>query len=154
MYGDTAKGLHYHSSSPRPCPTPKLTPIQIDVNKLAALTGYTPGSAGVTLGKIKQKIRALADSVSGVPSIPNTPRKNNKVGTPSSTARKRRIAISDGSVSDTPSKKSKKAGQDKIQQDADDEPLFPDMIAVKKEEDKDHFFGEDSDFILLSGLQG
>lgn len=54
----------------------------------------------------------------------------------------------------TPSKKSKKAGQDEVQEEGDDEQLFPDMVSVKKEEDKDDFFGADNDFVLLSGLQG
>lgn len=42
------------------------------MDKLAALTGYTPGSASGTLSKIKQKIKMVG---SGAPATPLTPKK-------------------------------------------------------------------------------
>jgi len=36
---------------------------QVDTNKLAALAGYTPKSATVTFGRIKQKLKAMTDGV-------------------------------------------------------------------------------------------
>ncbi|KAF1365926.1 hypothetical protein EJ07DRAFT_170669 [Lizonia empirigonia] len=43
---------------------------KIDNNRLAELTGYTPGSASVTLGKIKRKLKLRAVGSTGAPTTP------------------------------------------------------------------------------------
>lgn len=50
-----------------------LTSLQIDFEKLAGLSGYTVGSAKVTFGKVKRKIKALQPGAEG--SIVVTPKK-------------------------------------------------------------------------------
>lgn len=98
---------------------------QVDYNKLAALTGYTPGSASVTFGKIKRKLKAKA---AGPSATPATPKKTaaGKTKTPKSG---KRGAIEEAAPG-TPSKKGKK-GSEPTNDDVEEE--FADF-KVKKEE--------------------
>ena len=78
---------------------------QIDIKKLARLTGYTEGSASVTIGKIKRKLKIHAggDADGGTPT--STPRKA-AAKTPRSTKR----ATKDfDTPQETPSKRRKQA---------------------------------------------
>ena len=75
------------------------------MNKLAALTGYTPGSAGFTMGKIKRKLKnktagisedsPAAKSRSGRPrtaTATSTPKKRGATAAAPASASKRRAA--------------------------------------------------------------
>ncbi|KAJ4326337.1 hypothetical protein N0V94_000012 [Neodidymelliopsis sp. IMI 364377] len=114
------------------------TDPKIDFAKLAALTGYTPGSANVTFGKIKRKLKAKAAATSGVPVAPKTPKKSTTATTPKSG--KRGAAGIDGATADTPSKRSKKVS--KPARDEDDDEEFA-TLKVKKEEIDDIAAGAD-----------
>ncbi|KAI4703173.1 hypothetical protein J4E81_002050 [Alternaria sp. BMP 2799] len=78
---------------------------KVDMNKLAALTGYTPGSAGFTMGKIKRKLKnktagisedsPAAKSRSGRPrtaTATSTPKKRGATAAAPASASKRRAA--------------------------------------------------------------
>ncbi|EFQ91521.1 hypothetical protein PTT_11612 [Pyrenophora teres f. teres 0-1] len=66
---------------------------KIDMNKLASLTGYTPGSATVTFGKIKHKIKLIGDSLSS--SGPAPPKNGHRAkATTTSTPKKRTMPTS------------------------------------------------------------
>jgi hypothetical protein len=106
--------------------------------KLARLTGYTEGSASVTFGKIKRKLKSHTSSLDGgnTNALPtSTPKKNGgpgrgKVGTPGSGAGKKRNADGD----DSPTKKAKatpKKSKKVMDDDDDDEFVTP---KIKKEE--------------------
>jgi hypothetical protein len=81
------------------------------MEKLASLTGYTIGSAGVTFGKIKTKIKLLGESLNA--NGPSTPKRAGNSGrsktasTPSSTPRKRAATT----ASTTPAKRPRKGGR-------------------------------------------
>jgi hypothetical protein len=86
------------------------------MDKLAKLTGYTPGSASVTLGKIKRKMKQHAEGASPI----STPRKS--TGTP-----KKRGAA--GRDDETPRKKAVRVKR----YNSDDDEEFKN-VKVKKEE--------------------
>lgn len=86
------------------------------MDKLAKLTGYTPGSASVTLGKIKRKMKQHAGGASPI----STPRKS--TGTP----KKRGPA---GRDEETPRKKAARVKR----YSSDDDEEFKN-VKVKKEE--------------------
>lgn len=96
--------------------------LQVDCKKLAGLAGYTEGSASVTWGKIRRKLKALGEdriAASGgeVPS-PNKPRASPK---------KRKVKV-DGNDESTPTKKGKKAAMkidpfDDEEEEEEDEPI-------------------------------
>ncbi|KAJ4366655.1 hypothetical protein N0V95_000156 [Ascochyta clinopodiicola] len=115
---------------------------KIDTHKLAQLTGYTPGSASVTLGKIKRKLKNKAAGVTT--SNPATPKRqiNNRGprSTPKSSAK--RGAIEDAAAV-TPSKKGKKTS--KLSANDDDDEEFA-VFNVKKEEAEDIASGADAFF--------
>lgn len=111
---------------------------KMDVNKLGLLTGYTPGSASVTFGKIKQKLKALGDSLSASPPGPITPKKAGGPGgskkgstssTPSKSGTKRAAPTAKG---DTPSKRAKKGGARTPVEDGSEDEL-PEDVYVKTE---------------------
>ncbi|KAF2132106.1 hypothetical protein P153DRAFT_184310 [Dothidotthia symphoricarpi CBS 119687] len=126
---------------------------KIDMTKLASLTGYTTGSASVTFGNIKRKIKLLGESLSS--NGPATPKKTGGPGrskaTPASTStsgRKKKRGAADNGAADTPSKKKKKAAHDYDGDDVDEEFVVP---KVKKEEVQDlalegQFWGQVEDF--------
>jgi cytoskeletal protein RodZ len=134
--------------------------------KLASLTGYTVGSAGVTFGKIKQKIKLLGDAISGTASTttPSTPKKKNNgstakgAATPASSSRKRKNAPAptSDSANATPSKKANKGSAFDFgasaavehNDDNDDEELIDMNMFVKKEEPVDE------EFSFLHGIGG
>ncbi|KAH9863115.1 hypothetical protein IAQ61_009392, partial [Plenodomus lingam] len=129
---------------------------KIDTHKLASLTGYTPGSASVTMGNIKRKLKILGDSLTSK-SGPTTPK---KTVTPKSTAGSKRGAP----ANETPSKRQKSGGRPKQQHSAkddedDDEEMTKteESIKVKKELFEDAMDGgkEDADgaFAMLEGLE-
>lgn len=79
---------------------------QIDIKKLARLTGYTEGSAGVTIGKIKRKLKTHAannDDGDDGTTPASTPKKT-PAKTPKSTGKR---AASTAATQDTPAKKRK-----------------------------------------------
>ncbi|KAH6620452.1 hypothetical protein C7974DRAFT_234414 [Boeremia exigua] len=101
---------------------------KIDYTKLAQLTGYTPGSASVTFGKIKRKLKAKAAGSSavsvtpkkaagGIPKTPKTPKSGKRGAT-------------EDAATGTPSKKGKKASK-AVNDEEEDE--F-DNLPIKKEE--------------------
>ncbi|KAI4653506.1 hypothetical protein J4E93_001272 [Alternaria ventricosa] len=75
--------------------------MAVDMNKLAALTGYTPGSAGFTMGKIKRKLKnktagisedsPAAKSARGRPrtATTSTPKKRGATAAPTSASKRR-----------------------------------------------------------------
>jgi hypothetical protein len=102
------------------------------MNKLASLTGYTPGSASVTFGNIKRKIKLLGDGLAA--DGPATPKKaggpgRGKAGTTPKSTGKRGAGKADGD-GETPSKRAKKTKKTTNDHE-DDEESIP---KVKKEE--------------------
>ncbi|KAF2440713.1 hypothetical protein P171DRAFT_106571 [Karstenula rhodostoma CBS 690.94] len=83
---------------------------KIDIKKLARLTGYTEGSASVTIGKIKRKLKTHGGDAGATPAV--TPKKTPKSG-------KRTAGTT--AVEDTPSKKKKSKGgeNDNVHPDED-----------------------------------
>lgn len=135
MHGNRAQGM-----SPSPnfhCTLqPQLTTPQIDVAKLASLTGYTAGSASVTLGKIKRKLKDHAGQFSA--SNPATPKKSNTgAGVPKTPKSTGKRGAKGAANDESPTKKQntgkkgkgKRAGAD----DDDDEEEFK-VANIKKEE--------------------
>jgi hypothetical protein len=104
------------------------------MDKLAKLTGYTTGSASVTLGKIKRKMKQHAEGASPI----STPRKHT-AGT-----KKRGPA---GRDEETPRKK--KAAK---RYDSDDEEEFK-HVKVKKEERDELLHGAGQYFQQQEGYQ-
>ena len=118
------------------------------MHKLASLTGYTVGSAGVAFGKIKTKIKLLGESLST--DGPTTPKKvggpgrSKATSTPTSTPKKRGPPTS----SSTPAKRARKGARQPTSSpsedvsaaddDGDDDEDFGDLgdkkVKVKKEE--------------------
>ncbi|KAF9699181.1 hypothetical protein EKO04_003192 [Ascochyta lentis] len=119
------------------------TEPKIDTHKLAQLTGYTPGSASVTLGKIKRKLKNRASGITT--STPVTPKRQatSRVprGTPKSSAKR---GATDEAAAGTPSKKGK-ASKLAASDDNDDEEEFA-AFRVKKEEAEDLANGADAFF--------
>jgi hypothetical protein len=106
--------------------------------KLARLTGYTEGSASVTFGKIKRKLKSHTAGLDGANTnaLPtSTPKKTGgpgrgKTGTPGSGAGKKR----NGDGDDSPTKKAKatpKKSKKLVDEDDEDEFVSP---RIKKEE--------------------
>ncbi|KAI4936414.1 hypothetical protein J4E85_001744 [Alternaria conjuncta] len=89
---------------------------KVDMVKLAALTGYTPGSASVTFGNIKRKLKNMAAGASeDSPATPaksrsggrarattatSTPKKRGATAAPSSASKRRAARQPSPSVSD------------------------------------------------------
>ena len=89
------------------------------MNKLALLTGYTPGSASVTFGKIKQKIKLLGDSLSSAG--PAAPKNGNRARHSTSTPKKRSAANMFTTTSSPSAKRFKKGQHEAYANDDDDE---------------------------------
>lgn len=112
------------------------------MNKLAQLTGYTPGSASVTFGNIKRKIKLLGEGVAA--SGPSTPKKaggpgRSKAGaaTPKSSGKRTSAAAGAEGADETPTKRKKavpKKSTRAADSDSDEELAFR---AVKREEVED-----------------
>ncbi|EUC47043.1 hypothetical protein COCMIDRAFT_35346 [Bipolaris oryzae ATCC 44560] len=121
------------------------TQPKIDMAKLGALAGYTPGSASVTFGKIKSKLKLLGESLQDTPGTPSKSTPKKKAATPASTTpRKRKNAalVADA----TPSKKGKMPMREEDDVEDDDEVIKCDVSGVKKEE-------EIEDYGFLSGIE-
>ncbi|KAF3045567.1 hypothetical protein E8E12_009972 [Didymella heteroderae] len=121
------------------------TEPRIDNKKLAELTGYTEGSASVTLGKIKRKLKAKAAGSSGVVDTPRKAAAPRASRTPKSAKR----GASDAAAEGTPTKKVKKASKPANDDDDDDE--FANFSVKKEEVDAintgaDAFFQENADY--------
>jgi len=101
------------------------------------MSQYTPGSANVTFGKIKRKLKAKA---AGAPAVPATPKKATG-GRPKTPKSNKRGATEEPAAAGTPSKKSKKVT--KPQSDDDEEFV---NFTVKKEEISDMNSGADAFF--------
>jgi hypothetical protein len=101
---------------------------------------YTPGSANVTFGKIKRKLKAKAAAASGAPVPPKTPKKNTTTTATTPKSGKRGAVGIDGAVAETPSKRSKKVSKPARNEDDDEEFAAP---KVKKEELHDIAAGAD-----------
>ncbi|KAL1613016.1 hypothetical protein SLS60_001248 [Paraconiothyrium brasiliense] len=102
---------------------------KIDIKKLASLTGYTEGSASVTIGKIKRKLKAHGAGAGGGEnrSTPaSTPKKTTVAKTPKSGKRG-----ADKMFNESPTK-TKKA---KVQQDEEEE------FKIKPEPEVDGEYG-------------
>jgi hypothetical protein len=131
---------------------PSTNSPQIDMNKLAFLTGYTPGSASVTFGNIKRKIKLLGEGLAA--NGPTTPKKASGSGrgkagtTPKSTGK--RGADKDG---ESPTKRAKKgAAMKRSNDESDDEELF--APKVKKEESADITTGANDFYDQLQNASG
>jgi hypothetical protein len=101
--------------------------------KLASLTGYTPGSASVTFGTIKRKIKQLGEGLAAEgPATPKKGARSKPTITPKSTG-KRTATATDANEDESPSKRPKKGSAKKTRDDDDDddEHFVP---RVKKEE--------------------
>ncbi|KAF1934149.1 uncharacterized protein M421DRAFT_302 [Didymella exigua CBS 183.55] len=112
------------------------TEPKINTKKLAELTGYTEGSASVTMGKIKRKLKLKA---AGSSSVVNTPKKAatpHVPRTPKSAKRGAAEAVAGG----TPSKKGRTS---KPANDDDDDEEFG-KFSIKKEEVNDINAGADT----------
>ena len=122
-----------------PLPTIQTDPLipltQIDNKKLAKLTGYTEGSAGVTMGKIKRKLKMAAGETVGTTTTttPNTPRKPTAPKNPKTpkTPKSGKRGAPSSAGDESPTKKSKSAKKS-IPEDDDEE--FNTRVRVKKEE--------------------
>ncbi|KAH7406170.1 hypothetical protein DE146DRAFT_435652 [Phaeosphaeria sp. MPI-PUGE-AT-0046c] len=130
---------------------------KVDMNKLASLTGYTPGSAAFTMGKIKRKLK---NKTLGISASNPTPKKSQ--GRPRSTpslsakrgaAKRAAAATSEDESEPTPSKKTKIGGarKQRIDSDDDDELSGP---RIKKEELADVTYGADHFFDQLQNAVG
>jgi hypothetical protein len=143
-------------SPPSPSP-PTNNPAQIDMTKLTSLTGYTVGSASVTFGRIKSKLKLMGESLSADgPAPPKTTPKGTPKGAAKTTSRAK--ATPNGkrgaAAYSTPSKRQKKAPQPTSSascnaaavDDDDDDEDFSGMgvggAKIKKEEDFDRSFPE------------
>lgn len=125
------------------------------MNKLASLTGYTPGSASVTFGNIKRKIKLLGERLAA--DGPATPKKaggpgRGKAGTtPKSTGKRGAGKTIDDSES--PTKRAKKGrAKKRNDDDDDDEELF--TPKVKKEELADITSGANDFYDQLHNASG
>lgn len=100
--------VNNHHSTPSCLAHPSTNHVlpQIDIKKLARLTGYTEGSASVTIGKIKRKLKTHAasngDGDDGTPPA-STPKKT-PAKTPKFTGKR---AANTAAAQDTPAKKRK-----------------------------------------------
>jgi hypothetical protein len=102
--------------------------------KLASLTGYTPGSASVTFGNIKRKIKQLGDGLAADgPATPKKGARSKATATPNSTG-KRTAATTDINEDESPSKRPKKSSAKKTRDDDDDDDDEHFVPRVKKEE--------------------
>lgn len=107
------------------------------MTKLASLTGYTVGSAGVTFGNIKRKIKLLGEGLTAddqaTPKKGGGPgRSKSSITTPKSTGKRGAASKSAGDdESETPTKRSKKQKARDDDDDEDEEMFAP---RVKKEE--------------------
>ncbi|RAR01165.1 hypothetical protein DDE82_006737 [Stemphylium lycopersici] len=141
------------------------TQPKIDMTKLASLTGYTPGSASVTLGKIKQKIKLIGNNAAT--NAPATPRKTGggrpkTASTPLSSSSSSKRGASAAMA--TPSKRPRKGVAREEQcgdgggDDDDEEDFGVAGIKVKKEEEvqvKDEaaaYHGDAGNYGLLDGM--
>jgi hypothetical protein len=122
-------------------PTPSLHPNtpQIDMQKLAALTGYTPGTASVTFGNIKRKIKLLGEGLAAAgPATPKGggPGRGKAAGaTPRSSAKRSAAKATEEDGTETPTKRPKKSPPKKAARNADDDDDEEfDFGKVKKEE--------------------
>lgn len=116
---------------------------------------YTPGSASVTLGKIKRKLKLKAAASTGImpttnTAVPATPRKarNNAAGQPK-TPKSGKRGATNGTDGDTPSKRGKKTS--KSSNDNDDDEEFA-AFSVKKEEISDIKNGADAFFQVATAF--
>ncbi|KAF1936540.1 hypothetical protein EJ02DRAFT_427425 [Clathrospora elynae] len=122
------------------------TQPKIDMRKLASLTGYTFGSASVTFGNIKRKIKLLGDSLSAI--APATPKKRGGSDLAKTTPKKRGAAAVNDTAT-TPSKRTRKvARQPSADDEEDDEEDFgfeakSKGAVVKKEEEEEGVDGFD-----------
>jgi hypothetical protein len=109
--------------------------------KLASLTGYTAGSASVTFGNIKRKLKLLGEGLAA--DGPATPKKGGGPGrgktsgaTPKSSG-KRGASKAPGTAEDeTPTKRAKKVAPKKKREDDDDDDEHS-LPNVKREEVED-----------------
>ncbi|KAF3049154.1 hypothetical protein E8E11_006968 [Didymella keratinophila] len=115
---------------------------KIDNKRLAELTGYTEGSASVTMGKIKRKLKARAAESSGV--VKNTPKKAATPRAPKTPKSGKRGAF-EAAGEGTPTKKGKKASKPTNDDDDDNDDEFANF-SIKKEEVTDVNNGADAFF--------
>ncbi|KAF2857028.1 hypothetical protein T440DRAFT_503612 [Plenodomus tracheiphilus IPT5] len=129
------------------------TQPKIDMQKLASLTGYTPGSASVTMGNIKRKLKVLGDSLSS--NALTTPKKTGggpgrgKTGTPKTPTGTKRGAT----TNKTPNKRQKKSGRQEQRDEEEDEDDGEEMLTTDetlvKEEPAE---GGEEAYAMLEGL--
>ena len=126
------------------------SPPQIDIKKLARLTGYTEGSASVTIGKIKRKLKLHAagtgEADAGTASIA-TPKKAAGAKAQKSAGKRKTDVVDD---ENTPSKKKMKkmtmmkGADSKPAASAfqEDEEEYKYKIKIKAEQDEDEDDGD------------
>jgi len=104
------------------------------MQKLASLTGYTTGSASVTFGNIKRKIKLLGEGLAA--DGPATPKNGAGAGRSkaSATPKKRGTSSATAADDESPTKRAKKqsAKKNRMNEDQDDDEDF--APKVKKEE--------------------
>ncbi|KAH7078248.1 hypothetical protein FB567DRAFT_130888 [Paraphoma chrysanthemicola] len=114
---------------------------KVDMHKLASLTGYTPGSAAFTMGKIKRKLKNKTVGISA--SNPTPKKSTGRPRTKSAPAFKKpnshASAADDDAdddedeVDESPTKRAKKSSTKKRSTDSDDDEEFA-VPKIKKEE--------------------
>lgn len=141
----------------------KLTsPLQIDMVKLARLTGYTLKSAPVVFGNIKRKIKTLGEELAA--EGPATPKNGSATKKPKSSGKRAAGKSAGGDNDESPTKKvkaaaAKKKGAAKATEEDDDEEDFDLMKhRVKKEEAEgldgfESFMGQDNAEYDFAGTQ-
>lgn len=127
------------------------------MNKLASLTGYTPGSAGFTMGKIKRKLK---NKTAGISTDNPTPKKSQGRPRTKSTPNSKKPGTSkraatteeddEDNVEETPSKRTKKgAAKNTRNEPSDDEEEYTNPT-IKKEELNDIQTGADDFYTQAS----
>jgi hypothetical protein len=122
---------------------------KINMDKLARLTGYTPGSASVTFGNIKRKIKLLGEALAE--DGPRTPKKGGRGKSVGVTPKKHGKNVD---ADATPSKRARKAAaveddNDNAGDDDDDDEDFE----LDRSEVKDEIKSEDKVRVKEEGTE-
>ncbi|KAH7078949.1 hypothetical protein BKA63DRAFT_507449 [Paraphoma chrysanthemicola] len=120
---------------------------KVDMHKLASLTGYTPGSAAFTMGKIKRKLKNKTAGISasnptpkkstGRPRTKSAPASKKPISHASSTAADDDADDDEEEVDESPTKRAKKSSTKKRSNDSDDDDEEFAVPKIKKEEVND-----------------
>lgn len=104
------------------------------MNKLAALTGYTPGSAGFTMGKIKRKLKNKTAGISEDSPAPKSRSGRPRTAAATSTPKKRGATAAHASASKRRTARQPTSSASDGNNDDDDDDFGLNGPKVKKEE--------------------